>query len=96
MWCNLTRIPAIIVNSVHKSYLPPHTCEIIATTATYTPANTLVDPNLVTKVLPRGHAICKAECANHAIKCYRSALEKFAQENAHYRGKGQLTKNMQK
>ena len=43
-----------------------------------------------------GHVIRKIECANHAIKCYRGALEKLAQENSEYRGKGRLTSNMRK
>ena len=28
-----------------------------------------------------GHIIRKIECANHAMKCYRGALEKLVQEN---------------
>ena len=55
-----------------------------------------VYPSLITGVPQWGHAIHKIECANHAIKCYRGALEKLAQENAHYRGKGKLTTNMRK
>ena len=55
-----------------------------------------VYPNLITGVKYWGHAIQKIECVNHAIKCYRGALEKLAQENAHYRGKGRLTENMRK
>ena len=55
-----------------------------------------VYPSLVTGVPQWGHAICKIECANHAIKCYRGALEKLAQENVNYRGKGKLTSNMRK
>ena len=52
-----------------------------------------VHPSLITGVPQWGHAIRKIECANHAIKCYRGALEKLAQENAHYRGKGKFTIN---
>ncbi len=55
-----------------------------------------VYPSLITGVAQWGHTILKIECANHAIKCYRGALEKLAQENAHYRGKGKLTNNMRK
>ena len=43
-----------------------------------------------------GHAIKKIECANHACKCYRSSLEKLAQENPAYKGKGGLTLKMRK
>ena len=55
-----------------------------------------VYPNLITGVPQWGHAIHKIECAKHAIKCYRGALEKLAQENVNYRGKGKLTSNMRK
>ena len=43
-----------------------------------------------------GHAIRKLECANHACKCYRGALEKLVQENHSYKGKGGLTLQMRK
>ena len=43
-----------------------------------------------------GYAIKKLECANHACKCYRSGLEKLAQENPAYKGKGGLTLKMRK
>ena len=43
-----------------------------------------------------GHAIKKLECANHACKCYRNALEKLVQENSSYKGKGGLTLQMRK
>ena len=55
-----------------------------------------VYPALITGVPQWGHVITKIECANHAIKCYRGALEKLAQENPDYRGKGRLTSNMRK
>ena len=35
-----------------------------------------------------GYAIKKLECANHACKCYRGALEKLVQENTSYKGNG--------
>ena len=31
------------------------------------------------------------ECSNHAIKCYRSGLEKLAKENATFKGKNGIT-----
>lgn len=52
--------------------------------------------SLVTQVPVWGHAIQKAECANHAIKCYRGALEKLVQEKPKYKGKGKLTEKMRK
>ena len=53
-------------------------------------------PNLITGVPCWRHAIKKLECANHAIKCYRGALEKLVQEKPHYKGKGRLTESMRK
>lgn len=44
------------------------------------------------KAIPYGIYIDKIECANHAVKCYRSRLEQLAKDNQHYRGKGRLTK----
>ena len=43
-----------------------------------------------------GYAIKKLECANHACKCYRGALEKLVQENTSYKGNGGLTEKMRK
>ncbi len=34
------------------------------------------------------------ECANHACKCYRGALEKLVNDNPSYKGSGRLTKKM--
>ena len=36
----------------------------------------------------------KIECANHACKCYRGALEKLVDDNPSYKGSGRLTKKM--
>ena len=36
------------------------------------------------------------ECANHACKCYRSSLEKLANEHLEYKWKGGLTLHMRK
>ena len=55
-----------------------------------------VHTNLVTQVPCWGHAIQKKECANHAIKCYRGALERLVQEKPQYKGKGKLTATMRK
>ncbi len=55
-----------------------------------------VYPDLVAKVPVWGYAIKKIECANHATKCYRSALEKLVQDNTSYKGKGKLTEGMRK
>ena len=55
-----------------------------------------VHANLVTQVPGWGHAICKTECANHAVKCYRGALEKLVTEKPHYKGRGKLTSTMRK
>ena len=55
-----------------------------------------VYPTLIQGVPQYGHAIKKLECANHACKCYQSGLEKLAQENPAYKGKGGLTQKMRK
>lgn len=55
-----------------------------------------VYPTLLQSVPVWGHAIKKLECANHACKCYRAGLEKLAQENTAYKGKGGLTVRMRK
>ena len=43
-----------------------------------------------------GRDITKLECANHAVKCYRSSLEKLVQDKPSYKGKGGLTLKMRK
>ena len=55
-----------------------------------------VHVSLVTGVPGWGHAIHKMECANHAIKCYRSALEKLVTEKPPDKGKVKLTIAMRK
>ena len=50
--------------------------------------NSSVHPTLITEVPGWGHAIRKVECANHAMKCYRGALEKLVQEKPRYKGGG--------
>ena len=57
-----------------------------------------VYPSLVSSVYVPvwGYAIQKIECANHATKCYRSALEKLVHDNPSYKGKGKLTDAMRK
>ena len=55
-----------------------------------------VHASLLTEVPVWGHTIRKVECANHAIKCYRGALEKLVQEKGKYKGKGKLTERMRK
>ena len=54
-----------------------------------------VYPTLISSV-PWGYTIEKMECANHAVKCYRTALETLVQDKPHYRGKGKLTEAMRK
>ena len=39
-----------------------------------------VYPSLITEVPQYGHDIAKIKCSNHAVKCYRGALEKLVQE----------------
>ncbi len=55
-----------------------------------------VYPTLLQNVPGWGHAIKKLECANHACKCYRGALERLVQDNPSYKGKGGLSNLMRK
>jgi hypothetical protein len=55
-----------------------------------------VYPTLLQRVPGWGHAIRNLECANHACKCYRGALEKLVQDNPSYKGSGGLTEKMRK
>ena len=42
-----------------------------------------VYPTLISSI-PRGCAITKMECANHCVKCYRTALERLVQDKPSY------------
>ena len=53
-----------------------------------------VYPTLLLNVPIWGRDITKLECANHACKCYRGALERLVQDNSSYKGAGKLTKKM--
>lgn len=55
-----------------------------------------VHPTLLQNVPGWGHAIRKLECANHACKCYRGALEQLIQNNPSYKGNGGLTVKIRK
>ena len=55
-----------------------------------------VHSTLLQNVPGWGHAIRKLECANHACKCYRGALERLVQDNPSYKGSGGLPKTMRK
>ena len=54
-----------------------------------------VFPALISGV-PYGHYIKKVECANHAVKCYRTALENLINDKPSYKGRGKLTQMMRK
>ena len=54
-----------------------------------------VQPKLVEK-LPWGFAIKKLECANHAVKCFRTSLENLVSTNSSYKGREKLTEAMRK
>ena len=43
-----------------------------------------------------GRDITKQECANHAVKCFRSSLENLVKTNSHYKGRHKLMKSMRK
>lgn len=49
-------------------------------------------PNIQASVPGWWSKVVKVECANHAVKCYRSRLEKIIQDFPKYKGKGKLTK----
>ena len=55
-----------------------------------------VYPSLIQRVPGYGHCIQKLECANHACKCYRGALEKLVHDNPSYKGRGGLTEKMRR
>ena len=55
-----------------------------------------VHAQLISGVSGWGYAIQKQECANHAVKCFRSSLEKLVKEKPQYKGKGKLTEQMRK
>jgi len=43
-----------------------------------------------------GFAITKEECANHAVKCFRSALENLVKDKPQYKGRNKLTEAQRK
>ena len=43
-----------------------------------------------------GFAITKEECANHAVKCFRSAMENLVKDKPQYKGRNKLTEAQQK
>lgn len=51
---------------------------------------------LSSKMFLDGAMPSKSECANHACKCYRGALERLVQDNPSYKGSGGLTVKMRK
>ncbi len=55
-----------------------------------------VYPTLLQSVPVWGHRIEKLECANHACKCYRGALEQLVRDNPSYKGSGGLTLKIRK
>ena len=48
--------------------------------------------NIQVGVLGWGKYVTKIECANHAVKCYYTRLDKITQDFPQYKGKGKLTK----
>lgn len=55
-----------------------------------------VHTTLISGVPGWGHIITKQECANHAVKCYRSALENLVKDKPHYKGRHKLTEAKRK
>jgi len=48
-------------------------------------------PNIQASVCGWGKNVTKVECANHAVNCYRTCLEKIVQDFPKYKGRGKLT-----
>ena len=48
-------------------------------------------PNIQASVCGWGKNVTKVECTNHAVKCYRTRLEKIVQDFPKYKGRGKLT-----
>ena len=55
-----------------------------------------VHAQLIAGVSGWGYAIQKQECANHAVKCFRSSLEKLVKDKPQYKGRGKLIEQMRK
>lgn len=47
-----------------------------------------VHAQLISGVSGWGYAIQEQECANHAVKCFRSSLEKLVKDKPQYKGRG--------
>ena len=58
--------------------------------------NSSVHPTLVANVSVWGYDIQKEECANHAVKCFKTSMEQLVKDKPQYRGRGKLTEQMQK
>ena len=48
----------------------------------------------ISTTMPYWPLVQKAECANHACKCYCSHLEALAKDHPEFHGKGGLTKRI--
>ena len=55
-----------------------------------------VHPTLVANVHEWGYDIQKEECANHAVKCFRTSMEQLVKDKPQYKGRGKLTEQMRK
>ena len=55
-----------------------------------------VHAQLISGISGWGYAIQKQECSNHAVKCFRSSLEKLVKDKPQYKGRGKLTEQMRK
>ena len=55
-----------------------------------------VNPTLVANVSVWGYDIQKEECANHAVKCFRTSMEQLVKDKSQYKGRGKLTEQMRK
>jgi len=53
-----------------------------------------VHSTLVSGVPGWGYFIQKQECANHALKCFRTSLEQLIKDKPQYKGRYKLTESM--
>ena len=56
--------------------------------------NSSVFYTIQTKVRPYGREVEMIECANHAVKCYRTRLEQLAKDFTLFQERGDLTRSV--
>ena len=54
------------------------------------------DNSALVSSVPYGYFIKKLECANHAVKCFRTTMENLVHDKPSYKGRSKLTEAMRK